>query len=240
MARKQTEALQIAARWVGRSYPAGWCQKWVVAEVFASGGVGDWDGNGRASAIDGWKAARVKVATSNPHAIPAGVPIYWTGGKDGHAAVSAGNGHMYSTDLPSTGRVGLVPISDAARRWGYTLVGYVLVDGHGNDYRDPTPTHAAAAAAAKPLDPLGEPMLYICGTNNYVVYGHNGGWSAIAYTPNDPKSEFVSLKNRVGEPVWINAATLNHLIEDSRGNINSTLLAEVRQLAAAEAAEVKA
>lgn len=96
---------------------------------------------------------------------------------------------------------------------------------------------AAVQAIATPREEL-DPMLYIAG-NNYVVLGHNGGWATIAYTPNDKNSEYVSLVNKLGPPTWVNPQTLNHLIEDSRGNVNSTLLAEVRELVATEKAAKK-
>lgn len=100
----QTEAIARARGWVGRSYPVGWCQKWVVAEIFGTGAVGDWDGDGAADAEDGWKKAvrngKVVTAANIPdiNAIPAGLSCYWTGGRGdyGHAAVTAGGGMIYS------------------------------------------------------------------------------------------------------------------------------------------------
>ena len=85
-------------------------------------------------------------------------------------------------------------------------------------------------AIATPREEL-DPMLYISGTNNYVVYGHNGGWVSIAYTPNDPKSEYANLVRKCGEPTWVNPSTLANLIADSRDG-NSALLAEIGKLAA--------
>jgi hypothetical protein len=145
---KQTEAIKRAKARLGKAYPAGWCQKWVVTEVFASGGVGDFDGDRAADAEDGWKAAKKKVAVTSGHAssIPAGYPIYFTGGRSdhGHAAVSAGNGQMYSTDLNAGktryGRIGLTPIRTAEIAWGVKLVGYVITDGNGNTFTDPAST----------------------------------------------------------------------------------------------------
>lgn len=139
MAYTQSEAIKRAASWVGKAYPIGWCQKWVCVEVFASGGVGDFDGDGAADAEDGWRAARKKVATSDPYAIPAGYPVYFLGGTHdfGHAAVSAGSGYIFSTDQPSPGVVGKVPISNVTRGWGLTLAGYVIEDGNGNVFTDP-------------------------------------------------------------------------------------------------------
>lgn len=89
-----------------------------------------------------------------------------------------------------------------------------------------------AEAAPRPREET-DPMLYISG-KNYVVLGHNGGWVSIAYTPNDPKSEYANLVKKLGEPVWVNPATLANLIDDSRGNANSELLSAVRDLVASE------
>lgn len=142
--RTSTAAIAKAKEWVGKSYPAGWCQKWVVAEIFGTGGVGDFDGDRAADAEDGWKAAAargrvVKASEIGSYDdIPAGVALYWAGGSrdNGHAAVSAGDGYTYSTDLPTSGRVGRVKISEIARRWGMLFLGYVTVTGNGYTLTD--------------------------------------------------------------------------------------------------------
>lgn len=146
-----TEAIARAQSWVGKSYPVGWCQKWVVAEIFGTGAVGDWDGDGAADAEDGWKKAvrngKVVTAAQIPdiNKIPAGLACYWTGGRGdyGHAAVTAGNGFIYSTDLPTSGKVGKVPLTAPRTQWGLTFLGYVLVEGNGYTLTDPPGTTPA-------------------------------------------------------------------------------------------------
>lgn len=125
-----------AKAWVGDRFSPGWCLYWCLVHVFKVPGLGDYDHDGSADAEDYWKAAKKRgkvVETSDPKTIPAGVLIMWTGGSHdhGHAAYSLGNGEMVSTDLPTRGRVGRVPIDMARARWGLKLVGYVLVDGNG-------------------------------------------------------------------------------------------------------------
>lgn len=127
-----TDAVARAQGWVGDAYPMGWCQRWVVAEIFGTGGVGDWDHDGAADAEDGWRQANAKVSAAQITSldrVPAGVACYWTGGAHdyGHAAVSAGNGYIYSTDLPYTGKVGKVPITTPHTKWGLTFAGYATV-----------------------------------------------------------------------------------------------------------------
>src|SRR3954464_14724148 len=74
---------------VGHSYPVGWCQKF-TNEEFGTGSVGDWDGDGDADAIDGWRKAEDKGVVveadkiKNLHRIPAGTMVYWSGGSHGH------------------------------------------------------------------------------------------------------------------------------------------------------------
>lgn len=144
-----TKSRETALAWVGDKYPAGWCLRFQATKIFKVPGVGDWDRDRAADAEDYWKAAvarGVVVKTSDPAKIPAGVMILWTdpGRNDyGHAAYSLGGGMMVSTDLPTSGRVGKVKISEATRRWGHQLVGYVLVDGNGftlTPKPKPTPT----------------------------------------------------------------------------------------------------
>lgn len=132
-------AVQRALDMVGKGYGAGWCQKF-TNEIFQTGAVGDYDGDGAADAVDGWRKAqdRGKVVPADKigklSSIPAGVMLYWSGGSRGygHAAVSVGGGNMVSTDLPTAGVVGKVPIGMAAQRWGLTFLGYVTVEGNGH------------------------------------------------------------------------------------------------------------
>lgn len=152
-----SKARQTALGWVGRKYPPGWCLRFQALEIFKVPGVGDFDRDGHADAEDYWKAAITRgevVRTSDPAKIPAGVMIMWTdpGRNDyGHAAYSLGDGEMVSTDLPNSGRVGRVKISEATRRWGHKLEGYVLVDGNGFTLA-PKPKAPKPAPPAPALD----------------------------------------------------------------------------------------
>lgn len=57
--------------------------------------------------------------------IPTGFPIFWEGGKYGHVAIkSSVPGMVWSTDLPETGKIGLVRISTVKNRWGYKYLGW--------------------------------------------------------------------------------------------------------------------
>lgn len=133
-------AVRRALNFVGRGYGIGWCQMF-TNQLFATGSVGDWDGDGSADAEDGWKKAIahgkvVRAANIRSYNnIPASVMLFWTGGSHdhGHAAVGIGHGMMVSTDLPYTGRIGKVPISYPHIRWGLTFAGYATVDGNGYD-----------------------------------------------------------------------------------------------------------
>lgn len=103
----------------------GWCAVF-TRTAFGAPAIGDFDGDGAADAEDVWKAAKHKHPTSNPADIPRGVPVFWSGGSadNGHAAVSAGNGLMWSTDIKRAGQVDLVPIDDVRRKWGMKLLGW--------------------------------------------------------------------------------------------------------------------
>jgi hypothetical protein len=76
---------------------------------------------GLASANAAWSAARQKVTSGTP---PAGAPVYWSGGKYGHIAVSLGGGYCRSTDYPSKGRVGTVSIASLTKQWGLRYRGW--------------------------------------------------------------------------------------------------------------------
>ncbi len=53
-----------------------------------------------------------------------GAVVYWNTGASGHAALYAGNGMVYSTDITGKGRVGLVPISQITKQWGAPYLGW--------------------------------------------------------------------------------------------------------------------
>lgn len=55
---------------------------------------------------------------------PAGAPVYWKIGKHGHAALSAGRGMVYSTDILKTGHVAYVSLGTIAARWGAQYRGW--------------------------------------------------------------------------------------------------------------------
>lgn len=73
-------------------------------------------------AATAWREAKYRHAgDKNP---PAGVPVFWTGTKNGHVAMSLGGGLVRSTDVPAKGKVGNVSIATLTARWGMTYVGW--------------------------------------------------------------------------------------------------------------------
>lgn len=141
----------------------GRCQRW-TNQTFATGAVGDYDGDGDADAVDGWKKAAangrvVPASKINNYAdIPAAVMLFWSGGSKGygHAAVGIGSGQMISTDLPERGKVGRCPIALCEQKWGHKFLGYATVDGNGYDlgsYLPGGPGMAGGAGAGAPTTP---------------------------------------------------------------------------------------
>lgn len=138
-----------AESWIGRSFPPGRCLFWCLTEVYKVPGVGDYDRDGDADCHDYWRAAVKRgevVETTDPKKIPVGAIAIWSSGTYGHAAVVVAPGVIVSTDLPTRGRIGRVPITEPARRWGHKLLGYVVVDGNGftlaRDRVEPAPEPA--------------------------------------------------------------------------------------------------
>lgn len=88
------------------------------------GTVSYWLGgsHGVPNAITAWQRSIAKhPGDLHP---PAGVPVYWSGGRDGHVALSLGNGMIRSTDWPSAGRVGTTSISTLSLAWGKHYLGW--------------------------------------------------------------------------------------------------------------------
>lgn len=72
-------------------------------------------------------AERAYYATQHRHTSwppPAGVPVWWTNGRYGHVAVSAGGGYCYSTDFIITGRVRRTRITSITNGWGQRYRGW--------------------------------------------------------------------------------------------------------------------
>jgi hypothetical protein len=73
-------------------------------------------------ATSGWKAAKFKHGTAGTP--PLGVPVWWTGGRHGHVAISTGDGNCFSSDIKRKGKIDKVPISLITRRWGFLYRGW--------------------------------------------------------------------------------------------------------------------
>jgi TP901 family phage tail tape measure protein len=111
-----SKAIQWAQARIGDE---GWyalCQKFVRMALGA--------GPGFPSAITAWQGARYKHGISNPNQVPAGVPVYWSGGKYGHVALSTGGGRLISTDFPKRGYIGTGTIAGLTNAWNRPLLGW--------------------------------------------------------------------------------------------------------------------
>jgi hypothetical protein len=62
---------------------------------------------------------------SNP---PRGALLFFKGGSYGHVCVSNGRRKAWTNDAPTTGRIGLVPITWFAAHWQSRYVGWVWAD----------------------------------------------------------------------------------------------------------------
>lgn len=138
----------------GVNVGVGLCMK-NVRTAYGIPALGDYDGDGDADAVDGWKAARLRHKVEAVDAVPAGVPVWWTGGSHGygHVAISDGGGWAWSTDLRRPGRWDRVRISQVAQTWGgMTLAGWSEDLNGVTVWTKPTPPpsrgeHVDAAAA---------------------------------------------------------------------------------------------
>jgi hypothetical protein len=55
---------------------------------------------------------------------PPGVPVWWTNGRYGHVAISAGDGYCYSSDYKRHGKIDKVLISSITKGWGQRYRGW--------------------------------------------------------------------------------------------------------------------
>lgn len=124
MVYNREEVTRRALEASGRPNTPGYCQAWTRG-IIGVHSVGDVDGDGDADAVDGWKSEPdwAKHFDRNP---PAGVPVAWSGGRNGygHRAISAGNGRIVSTDAGGIGRISTVPLDWVEKNWGMKYLGW--------------------------------------------------------------------------------------------------------------------
>jgi hypothetical protein len=138
--REQAVQRALAAR----TNSPGTCQLWTRG-ILGAPSVGDFDGDGDADAVDGWKREPLS-ARHTDRKPPAGTPVAWSGGRNGygHRAISLGpvNGvyKIRSTDAPVSGRVGTVDLDWVERNWGLKYLGWTdTISGIPIPYDKPKP-----------------------------------------------------------------------------------------------------
>lgn len=78
-----------------------------------------------ASAIKEWESIPAKYRHTGKFDIPVGAPVFWQVGKYGHVAIQAEHeGFVWTTDLPTNDRVGLVHIDLPAKKWRAKYLGW--------------------------------------------------------------------------------------------------------------------
>lgn len=105
--------------WEGKSDWTNDCQQFTRMALGNNGGYGD--------AISAWRgvAKKDRVAITPDKPAPLGVPVYLSGGKHGHAVISAGEGWVISTDIKRKGKPDLILLTDIPKRWpGYKILGW--------------------------------------------------------------------------------------------------------------------
>lgn len=114
-----------------RTNAPGMCQQ-ITRGWFGVPSVGDFDGDGRADAEDGWKSEPVRYRHPGDRNPPRGVPVSFLGGSrdDGHRAASLGGGLIRSIDFDTTtkrykaGTTGTGTIAEIERALGVTYAGW--------------------------------------------------------------------------------------------------------------------
>jgi hypothetical protein len=73
------------------------------------------------TAESGYFHTRYRHPTGTP---PPGVPVWWTDGRQGHVALSAGGGYVWTNDYKRKGKIDKVPIAQITRAWGKRYRGW--------------------------------------------------------------------------------------------------------------------
>lgn len=96
-------------------YPTGMCQQYVRLACWEVGSL-------YGSAIEAWNGARLKHPGDRTP--PLGAPLYYRGGKYGHAVIFVGGNDMRSTDCRTRGQVSDEVIRWVETHWGYEYLGW--------------------------------------------------------------------------------------------------------------------
>lgn len=82
--------------------------------------------SGYTTAISHWNSIPSQYKHPGDGNPPAGALVFWSGGSNGfgHVAISDGKGYIYSTDMPHSGNVGHVPLSQISNQWGLKYQGW--------------------------------------------------------------------------------------------------------------------
>lgn len=110
----------------GPQFGVGECME-RVHDLYDAPAIGDYDRNGRASALDGWEYSKHRHPfDGNYNAVPRGVPFWWSGGShgDGHVAPTEGGGLCMSTDILRDGYFDEVPLARIAQQWELHPLGW--------------------------------------------------------------------------------------------------------------------
>lgn len=111
-----TNARQQAA--TGAKFAAGMClQK--VRQLYGIPALNP-------DAISCWRGSGHQHRTTDLLSIPAGVPVFWEGGKHGHIAIKAGGRthDVWTTDFARNGHFDRVDGRKIGPRWGMRLLGW--------------------------------------------------------------------------------------------------------------------
>jgi TP901 family phage tail tape measure protein len=170
-----TAMVRKALNAVGQHYAIGMCLQFVRTLLGAPGGEYD--------AATGWRDTRYKhPGDKHP---PGGAPVWWGGGH-GHVAIAVGGNKIVSTDLPTMGRVGLVPLSEPSTRWGKPYLGW-SGDLNGKVFQF-GPSRTGSVADSAGARSVAHALLQIRGWNDqfqaldYVIQ-HESGWNVHARNP---------------------------------------------------------
>ena len=116
--RSVQQALAFAQQAVANG-DSGWYRRCLA---FVAQAYGLASGSPTATAAYNLARSQGRINTDmNPNV---GSVVYWNTGPAGHAALYAGNGMVYSTDISGKGRIGLVPIGTIGSKWGAPYLGW--------------------------------------------------------------------------------------------------------------------
>lgn len=176
---------------------AGWYRR---CQEFVRTALGLGPGAGSASEAYAQNKARGTIHLDrNP---PPNVPVFWdTGNPDGHVALSAGGGQVWSNDIERHGQIDEVPLTEIEQKWGARYLGWGTYL-NGTNLPVPGAAGTAGGASFQPAGLLPGPLGGLDDVGDYPGDIAGAAGKGVGKVAGATGNAIVDGLSAVAEPLW--------------------------------------